>query len=222
MRRDGSNGNFQAGKWFNRHPQAVTATARFGAKKLQVSHMTDETLSALLDEECSPAELDHLLEAMEREPALKARYSRMCLVRDSLHGGGAKSVHSDFSARVLAALDQEPVSTVVPFRTRRYIVWQPLAGLAAAAALAAVAVLLLRPESSLAPDTRQAAVAQPAQSADKADRHWTELDADKARQLNDYLIAYSRSRAEQGVGGTLSLVRYAALTVEPQQQEPHR
>lgn len=181
--------------------------------------MTDEALSALLDGECSPAELDRLLDSMERDPTLKARYSRMCLARDSLRGGRAKAVQAAFPGRVLAALGQEAASTVVPFRVHRRVtpdqgrgrLWLPLAGLAAAAALAAVAVVFW-PAFSLTPT--------PEQIAAETDRHWTELDADNARQLNRYLIAYRQSRAEQGVGGTLSHARYAAYTAEPAEPAP--
>lgn len=182
-----------------------------------MSQMTDEALSALLDGECSPVELDRVLEAMERDPALKARYSRMCLARDTLRSGSAKPVPASFAAGVLAALDQQPASTVVPFRARRLAgldwvrLWQPMAGLAAAATLAAVAVLVLRPESALVPESQDVAGASSAQvPAAKDDRHWTELDAANARQLNDYLTAYNRSRAEQGVAGTLNHARYEA------------
>lgn len=187
-----------------------------------MSQMTDETLSALLDGECSPAELDRLLEAMERDPALKARYSRMCLARDSLKGGRARSAHLDFSSRVLAALDPEPAARVVPLRRVgalapdpvRGRLWRPLAGLAAAAALAAVAVLAIRPQPTEAP----VAVGADGQAADGVDRHWAELDADNARRLNRYLAAHSKSRVQQGVGGTLSYARYAAFAIEPQEQ----
>jgi negative regulator of sigma E activity len=182
--------------------------------------MTDEALSALLDGECPPAELDRLLDSMERDPALKARYSRMCLVRDSLRGGRAKAVEAAFASRVLAALDKEAASTVVPFRPRRVAApdqvrgrfWRPLAGLAAAAALAAVAVFFW-PAFSLAPAPQQVA-------AEKTDLHWTELDAENARQLNRYLATYRQSRAEQGVGGTLSHARYAAYTADPAEPAP--
>lgn len=183
-----------------------------------MTQMTDEALSALMDGECSQAELDRLLVAMEHEPALKARYSRLCLARDSLKGVRAKSAQLDFSSRVLAALEREPVSQVVPLRRARLLVWRPLAGLAAAAALAAVAVLAIRPQSTTPPASGHAVV----QSPDAVNHHWAELDADNARRLNHYLAVHSQSRVLQGVGGGLSYARYATLTLEPPLPEQAR
>lgn len=171
--------------------------------------MTNETLSALLDGECTSAEVDRQLAAMERDPALKAQYSRLVFARDALRGSRAKALDPHFANRVLAALDQaDPApSTVVPFRLRHAPVWRPLAGLAIAAGLAAVAVLVLRPAGLEAPPA-QLLSAAPAAASEPA-RHWTELDAANARRLNSYVSAYRQSRGEQGVGGTLSHARYA-------------
>ena len=184
--------------------------------------MTNEALSAFFDGECTPEELDHLLDAMERDPALKDRYSRMCLARDSLKGGRAQSAHLDFSSQVLAALEQDSVSRVFPFPRKRASaldqvrgrLWRPLAGLAAAAALGAVAVLAIRPQPS-APDAGTVANAR----AGDGERHWTELDADNARRLNSYIAAHSQSRAQQGIGGTLSQAHFVAHPSEPQPHE---
>lgn len=186
--------------------------------------MTNEALSAFFDGECTPEELDHLLDAMERDPALKDRYSRMCLARDSLKGGRAQSAHLDFSSQVLAALDREAVSSVVPFQRKRLPgldqirgrLWHPLAGLAAAAALAAVAVLVIRPQL-FAPAVEVAAA--PSAGTGEEGRHWTELDAENARRLNSYIAAHSQSRAQQGAGGALSQARFDAHPSEPQPQK---
>lgn len=174
--------------------------------------MTNETLSALLDGECTSAEVDRLLAAMERDSALKAHYSRLVFAREALHGRRAKALDPHFAGRVLAGLDEAGAapSTVVPFRLRRAPAWRPLAGLAAAAGIAAVAVLALRPGSPEAPAQVLAATPAAAEPA----RHWTELDAANARRLNSYVSAYRQSRSQQGVGGTLSHARYASH-VEP-------
>ena len=204
--------------------------------------MTAESLSALLDGECTPAELDRLLDQMEVDPSLKARYSRMTLAREARLNTRVRSAEIDFSAAVMAALDTEPVaapgasagdnnsfsmtpaaagtSNVLPFRPRMPTSWQPYAGLALAASLGAVAVLAIRPQSTVLPEampvsTQLAPVETlPAEAYEVTERRWPRSDEDNAEQLNNYLIAYSQSRAQQGMGSTLGYARFAAHTAE--------
>lgn len=196
--------------------------------------MMQETLSALLDGECTPAELDRLLDEMDRDPTLKARYSRMILARDARQNTRVRSAEIDFSAAVMAALDTEPEhkdsSKVLTFQRRSPNFWRPLAGLALAAGMGAVAVLAIRPQTAPLPaalplSTQQApAETLSAEAVEVANHRWPRPDEDNAEQLNNYLIAYSQSRAQQGMGGTLGYARFAAHTAEyrPQRiQGPH-
>lgn len=170
--------------------------------------MIDESLSALLDGECSPEELDQLLTRMDRDPALRERFGKMVLAqhvrRDVL---ARRSVPADFADRVMAALPERPDPVVVPWPRR--IPWPPAAGLAAAAALGAVAVLALKPDVPTAPAADVTAATPPADDAAVA-----QLDDESARQLRNYLMAYSQSRGQQGMGGTLGYARYAAYTAD--------
>ena len=76
-----------------------------------------ESVSALLDGECSATELDQVLAELERDPALRRQFGRQCLARDARLGTRIRSADLDFSARVLAALQDEP-PVVVPFAAR--------------------------------------------------------------------------------------------------------
>lgn len=177
-----------------------------------------ETLSALLDGECSPSELGRLLNELERDPALRERFSRQCLARDSRMGTRVRSANLDFSSRVIAALHSEDPPVVVAFRDRvRRLPWRAAASLAAAAAVGAVAVLAIQPGGQAAP--QGVPVAQTGVYADGAtaaaepvERQFAELDDENARQLRNYLMTYSQSRGQQGVGTTLGYARYAAYT----------
>lgn len=128
-----------------------------------MSEMSEELLSALLDGECTPAEVEAALAAIERSPALKARWSRMCLTRDALAGVAIARPAFDLADSVMAALDAEPESAahpkVVPLRPRaatpvsaaspasaaavsaRNTRWQRVAGLAVAASITAVVAI---------------------------------------------------------------------------------
>lgn len=177
-----------------------------------------ESLSALLDGECSPSELEQLLSELERDPALRAKFSRLCLARESRHGTRVRSAQLDFSSRVLAALDREAAepSGVVPMGNRvRRLPWRAAASLAAAAAVGAVAVMAIRPTGpgtvaspvvALSPSAATLAEGEPVET------QYTELDAENARQLRNYLMTYQAGG--QGVGATLGYARYAAYTDE--------
>lgn len=76
--------------------------------------MSEELLSALLDGECSPAEVEVLLAEIDRSPALKARWSRLCATRDALAGVAIRRKPVDLVAGVMSALDAEPDAVVHP------------------------------------------------------------------------------------------------------------
>lgn len=170
-----------------------------------------ESLSALLDGECSDTELDQILAELERDPALRRQFSRQCLARDARMGTRIRSADTDFSSRVLAALQDEP-SVVVPFGNRvRRLPWRAAVSMAAAAALGAVAVLVVAPQSQVSP-APVAPLAAPVVGGEPEEKQFAELDDENARQLRNYMIAYSQSRGQQGVGSTLGYARYAAYT----------
>lgn len=210
--------------------------------------MSEELLSAMMDGECKPEEIERLLAELDASAAMKARWSRMCATRDALAGVTFGKTTIDLTANVMAALDEledaPNGANVVPLRrpaiaaparvaarTRRM---QPLVGYAAAASLAIAAVVGGR--SYWLPSATQAigptATNQPiaglqtvalntdaaaAATEEPVETRWTQLDADSARQLNDYLMEHSNSRAESGMGGSLS---YARLTVRTADYRP--
>jgi negative regulator of sigma E activity len=178
----------------------------------------NESLSALLDGQCSDSELDQILAEMERNPALRQQFSRLCLAHESRMGTRVRAADPQFADRVLAALQEEP-AVVVPMGDRvRRLPWRAATSLAAAAAVGAIAVLVVRPETAAIPlpEAAQtaglsAAGAVPV-AAEPVETQFAELESGSAQQLRNYLMAYSQSRASQGVGSTLNYARYAAYT----------
>jgi negative regulator of sigma E activity len=178
-----------------------------------------ESISALLDGQVSASELDQLLADFERDPELRRQLSRQVLAREGgLMGTRVRRPDLDFADRVYAALQSDEPQVVVPFGQRvRRLPWRMAVSLAAAAGLGAVSVLAVRPAATpgMAPVVPQVAAvpaaavvaeAQPVQTG------YAELDDENARQLRNYLMAYSQSRGQQGVGSTLGYARYAAYT----------
>src|SRR5690349_16918112 len=113
--------------------------------------MSEELLSALLDGECTPGEVKRLMDELASSPALKQRWTRMCLVRDAMEGTRVPVASGDFCTGVMAAIAQEQSAAAAPSRVVAMPVrpqaaanaprWQPFAGLAAAASIAAVAAV---------------------------------------------------------------------------------
>jgi negative regulator of sigma E activity len=118
-----------------------------------------ENLSALLDGELPPEQTGFLLKRIERDAELRATLLRYQLVGDTLRGERVRA-RPDFALRVSAAIAAEPplplpearpaiaaATSRVPARSRRAPAWlKPLAGLAVAASVASVAVVVLQRE----------------------------------------------------------------------------
>ncbi len=130
--------------------------------------MTDalnEQLSACLDGELPPAELDLLLKRVGREAELRAAIGRYSLIGEAMRAERPAIASRDFASTVMAVVAAEPVPARVPAPSSapdhvrvpaaavraprispaamRYL--RPAAGMAIAAGVAAVAVLTMQP-----------------------------------------------------------------------------
>lgn len=186
--------------------------------------MTQETLSALLDGECSDRELDALLESLDCSLELKKSWSRLNLAREARAGLRVSRV--DICAGVMAHLGAAPdagrpkVTELVA--RRRSVSWRTAAGLAVAASVAAVAVALgVNFGSVHSGDALTATVTPdgPELSADIRTVAMTDSGTatrSPAYQMDDdlrnYMIEHSNTLADRGVGGALSYARFAAHT----------
>lgn len=204
--------------------------------------MSDELLSAMFDGECSPEEVERALAAIESSPSLKARWSRMAAAREALSGTRIVEPKANLAGGVMAAIlgdaaaAEPPVPKVVPLRRpaapaavampapRRARRWQPVAGLAAAASITALAfvvgnTLLSQPVGTGAVALNRADVAgaetalTPVASL-TAETPWVSIPASSARRLNDYLMEHSNARSESGMGGSLSYARLAVRSAD--------
>ena len=104
-----------------------------------------EQLSALVDGELAPDQARFLLRRLGHDTELAGRLERWQLAGDILRGQPVRAVPGDATlpACVMAAVAGEPVPRVAPASLR----WQRVVGLAAAASVAAVALVLVRPAS---------------------------------------------------------------------------
>jgi len=233
----------------NKNPKTDSVTAFKDATAV-------ELLSALLDGECRPAELDGLLDELDGSPQLKQRWSRMCRVREAMQDTRVDVSSAEFCAGVMAAVRREGAVTaadkVIHLPVRRRVGvgrWRIPAGLAAAASVAALAMGAgYRWFAPLPPAGAPAAVAQvsPADASgglqpatlagsqqgrlmqvsasagdEPVETRWSQLDADTARQLDEYMLEHAHMRAEEGMGsGMLLYPRMTVRTAEYHASEP--
>ncbi len=145
--------------------------------------MFNEKLSLLMDGELSDEELDALLDQVGEDAELRDAWGRQHLASAVLQEpAGVVAVNGGFADRVMRALeaeDDQPAAPterkVVSLGARREARWQrrrwqrPVAGLAIAASVAAVAVLVVQQPQSTQPTVQQTssapAVAQTAPTA---------------------------------------------------------
>ena len=181
-------------------------------------HDLEEALSALMDGELPPDEAERVLDAVLGDPALRQRWARYHRAGMALRGEqwpGADGVADG----VREALEREPVPLQVPATSarRRPAAWF---GLALAASLAAVAVLVvLGPEGEpagpavapvataprpgpTAPAARDEAPAAPGPGR----MAWQAAGPGVSKRLNAYLLDHSDYLSD-GVHGLLAYAR---------------
>jgi sigma-E factor negative regulatory protein RseA len=114
----------------------------------------DSQLSAMFDNELPGAECELLARRLSRDEQLKARWGRYAAIGATIRAEGSVRLNVDMARRVSAAISSEPVMQEAVAHTRRRDAlrwWRPLTGMALAASVAAVAILLLRLQSGPAP-----------------------------------------------------------------------
>lgn len=205
----------------------------------KVWHMSEETVSALLDGECTAEELDRLLDSLDRSPELGRAYGRLCLVREAAEGTRIRKDQPCICADVMARLDAAPLPVSdqvadLDSRRLRFKRWKPLAGFAAAASIGAVAVLVAMPQThnSMAGGSAgfspqiSSPVSLPLPVSRPRHLQLVSAEASAAQQLQEddlsnYLIEHSNAAASRGMGGTLSYARFAAhnAAYQPQAEE---
>jgi sigma-E factor negative regulatory protein RseA len=112
-------------------------------------HMTDavnEQLSACLDGELPPAELDLLLKRLERNPELREALGRYTAIGEALREARPVVASRSFADKVLAAVDQEPAAARRRVRIPPALIrsLRPVAGIGVAATVAAVAIFAVQ------------------------------------------------------------------------------
>jgi anti-sigma factor RsiW len=161
-----------------------------------MSQILDEQLSAFIDGELPPEELDMVLARLDRDPALRLRLGRYALIGECMRSGSARLDALPLAERVRGSLAAGSVQPVPDARRgagrRRWLA----AGLAAA--LAVVALLALQPGAWQAPFRPESEVAASRPVARVGDDELgtvhaavsQRLDPRSVARLTGYLVAH--------------------------------
>lgn len=175
----------------------------------------NEQLSALADDELSVPEQALLLRRLAQDAALRDEWERIHLMRDALHNELPSRMGPSLSARVMAALEDEPAPAVSGgWRRLSRRIAKPLAGLAVAASVAAMAIVgleqLMGPgQESVAPAPRLAAVDTPATQV--SGTRWDQPEM--GSRLNAYLVNHSEHTGSS-LQGMMNYVRIAGYDAQ--------
>lgn len=187
----------------------------------------DEALSAALDGECSPDELDQLLNGLKDDPSAMQRWQRWSLVKASIAGVRTDHVSADWSNAVMKSISMEPrpaitrpamASRVIQApRRRRRSTWAA-AGVTASLSVAAMGWMLVSNpgavsdiENPIVAPTVQAS-SQMAQISEPRSVSVASNSYDETWLINDYLMAHHQHAGAQTVGNTLRRARFEGLT----------
>jgi sigma-E factor negative regulatory protein RseA len=114
----------------------------------------DSQLSAMFDDELPAAECELLARRLSRDEQLKARWGRYAVIGATIRAERGVRLNAGLAGRVSAAISSEAALAAepAPQPKKRWDIgwWQPLAGVAAAAGVAAVSIIWMR--SQVLPD----------------------------------------------------------------------
>lgn len=203
-----------------------------------MSEQIREQVSAFLDGELPNSEAELLLKRLTRDAELLECFGRYALVGEAIRGGSHSLVTRGFTGRVNLAIGGEPIPAngqIAQARVARW--WRPLAGVAVAAGVAAVAVVALQQRAAApgwrtgpvvtaqSPALPQAAFLAQSGAAMQAPREaisytvpaMTAAAASvmSPARLTNYVFAHSRYSSGLDQRGVL-----ADLLIEADQQQP--
>ncbi len=120
-----------------------------------------EKLSCFLDGELDQAESEQLIRQLDEDEDedLRGLWRRFNTYRSAMRDELSPALPTDFSKRVMQALANEPVQFSPAALPRSKRIWGPVAGLAVAASLVGIAILLQKPVIQEDSDTQTSKVA---------------------------------------------------------------
>ena len=182
-----------------------------------MTDMIKEQISALVDGELPDSEREMLLRRMEADEGLRQTWRRYNLVHDVLHRNLPEQVDAGFTDRVMTAIaDEEIAQPPLGAHVRRFL--RPLAGLAVAASVAAIAIIGIQKFSLTGNDTDiSIATGSIPESGFRqvSGTRWDMKQPEVEARLNGYLVNHNEYSSATSIQGILQYRRIVGYDVTP-------
>ena len=188
-----------------------------------------EHLSSLMDGELSRETGLFLARRLSSDEEMCDTWERYHLIRDCIRQPGSKQAVTGLCAKVSASLDAEEAPTVSTWSNNRWL--KPVSGLAIAASVALMAIVVTAPQPGEIPATGDAALStaanQPFVSPNNLPRapvsqaaSYTPQTRSDSNRLNAYLLRHNQMARTAGRQGFVSFVPIVATPVVAAAEKP--
>lgn len=177
-----------------------------------------EHLSGLMDGEISREAGSFLTRRLFSDEAMCEKWERYHLIRDCIRQPGSKQLVTGLSVKLSAALDAEVTPGESGWRDKAWL--KPVSGLAIAASVAFVAIMVAAPQAGLAPADVDTALAAPANqpfvspntvgSPVSQAASFAPAQQASSNRLNAYLLRHNQMARTAGRQGFVSFVPIVA------------
>jgi sigma-E factor negative regulatory protein RseA len=179
-----------------------------------MSEKINEQLSAMFDDELDQQEHELLIRRLKLEDDLKSSWSRYQLIGDVMRNNIAALSTTDLRAGISQQIEQEPaVSTLKPKASMNTRMMKPVAGMAIAASVAAMAIIGLQNlgqgESPLTDVPRLAQAPSTAPLQRVSGTRWDMQQPETEMRLNGYLVNHSEYTSNISLQGMINYARIA-------------
>ena len=163
----------------------------------------NEKMSAWMDDELNRFEERALIEDLEKNPELRARWERYHLAREAMRHELEAMAPRGFAERVAAALrDTAPVR-----RPRRLVRLGGTLAIAASVAVIALVGIQFLPGTNPGSEPGTLATTAPTAPSRTASAQWQNRRPEQTRNLNVYLVEHNEFSSSNSVGGMFPYVR---------------
>lgn len=188
----------------------------------------NESVSAFLDQELSPHDLQETLDRVLADETLRGVWDRYHLIGDSIRGEGVRLSAAGIADQVRAGLEVEPAILAIQGAKRSYTGapsrWRrPVAGVAMAASVAALALVALPLLTEREPGADPVLVTRPAtpvspqapiQYVNSGATRWENLETPEIEsRLNRYLVDHSEYASSGGLGGVFPYTAFVSYDI---------
>jgi len=208
----------------------VVSENRYPAQVVEeMSKESLEHLSSLMDGELSSEAGLFLTRRLFSDDEMCETWERYHLIRDCIRQPGSKQMVTGLSTKLRASLAAEEVPTVSAWRNNRWL--KPVSGLAIAASVALVAIVVSAPQPGHSPGDSETALTTPANQPFVSPNTLARSPASQAvsyspaqqansNRLNAYLLRHNQMARTAGRQGFVSFVPIVATPTTAVAENP--